>query len=138
MRKQRHYRGGYQSAGKTKLARELRASQTVAEERLWEHLRDRRLYGFKFRRQHQFGDYVTDFYCREAALVVECDGAVHERNESWQHDASRDAYMTSQGIRVLRFSNARVLNDTYSVLEELAECLPRPSGGSSLKECDTD
>ena len=41
--------------------------------------------------------------------------------------------MLSQGIRVLRFSNARILNDTYSVLKEIAECLPRPSGAGSLK-----
>jgi very-short-patch-repair endonuclease len=82
----------------------------------------------KFRRQHRIGDYVADFYCREANLVIECDGGVHDRNEQWRHDTKRDAYMTSQGIRVLRFANDRVLNDTDNVLEEIAKHLPRPSG----------
>ena len=74
MIKQRQYRGGYQFAGLVELARELRKRQTSAEALLWQLLRDRRLLGYKFRRQHQFGDYVTDFYCREAGLAIELDG----------------------------------------------------------------
>jgi type I restriction enzyme R subunit len=124
MRKRRHYRGGYQSSGLKELARDLRKDQTSAEVRLWELLRDRRLLGFKFRRQHQFGDYVADFYCREANLVIECDGAIHEHNEAWNHDRNRDAYMIAQGLRVLRFTNAQIFNDTERVLDELAQHLP--------------
>jgi len=82
------------------------------------------LRGFKFRRQHQFGDYLTDFFCNEAKLVVECDGLIHETNERWQHDQVRDAYMVSQGLRVLRFTNEQVLNDSERVLEEIANYLP--------------
>src|SRR6267378_1752708 len=104
MIKQRQYRGGYQFAGLIELVRELRKKQTSAEALLWQLLRDRRLLGFKFRRQHQFGDYVTDFYCCEANLVIECDGATHEPNERWHHDQERDAYMISQGLKVLRLS----------------------------------
>jgi type I restriction enzyme R subunit len=88
----RHYRAGYQAAGLLEQARQLRAKQTRAEELLWQLLRNRQLLGFKFRRQHQFGDYVADFYCREAQLVIECDGSVHDPNEQWQHDQARDAY----------------------------------------------
>jgi very-short-patch-repair endonuclease len=128
MIKQRQYRGGYQLAGLLELARELRKSQTSAESLLWQLLRDRRLLGFKFRRQHQFGDYVTDFYCREASLAIECDGLVHEGNEQWHHDRKRDAYMIGQGLRVLRITNERILNDTGSVLEEIAQYLPSPLG----------
>jgi very-short-patch-repair endonuclease len=124
MIKQRQYRGGYQFAGLLDLARELRKKQTSAEALLWQLLRDRQLLGFKFRRQHQFGDYVTDFYCREASLAIECDGAVHERNEQWQHDINRDAYMIGQGLRVLRFPNDQILNDTESVLEKISKHLP--------------
>ena len=90
----------------------------------WELLRDRQLLGFKFRRQHQFGDYVADFFCREAYLVIECDGSAHEPNEQWHHDQQRDAYLIAQGLRVLRFPNERILNDPESVLEEIAEYLP--------------
>ena len=127
----RHYRGGYEFAGLRRLAAELRKKQTSAEALLWHVLRDRQLLGFKFRRQHQFGDYVADFYCREAHLVIECDGLVHDRNEQWHHDQNRYAYMISQGIRVLRFTNERVLNDTEHVLEEIVKHLPLPLGEGS-------
>ena len=105
MIKQRQYRGGYQIAGLLELARAMRIRQTSAEALLWHLLRDRRFLGFKFRRQHQFGDYVTDFYCREAGLAIECDGSVHEGHEQWHHDRERDAYMIGQGLRVLRITN---------------------------------
>jgi len=60
-----------------KRARELRQAQTDGETLLWDLLRDRQLGGVKFRRQHQFGDYICDFFSEEARLVVECDGAAH-------------------------------------------------------------
>ena len=123
----RQYRGGYQVTGLVELARELRKKQTSAEGLLWQLLRKRQLLEFKFRRQHQFGDYVADFYCHEAQLVIECDGSVHESNELWHHDQARDAYMIAQGLRVLRFTNDRILNDTEDVLEEIAKYLPSPS-----------
>ena len=122
MRKQRHYRGGYNFTG-PKLVRDLRHQQTEAENVLWQLLRDHRMLGFKFRRQHQIGRYVADFYCREAQLVIECDGTVHDQNEQWQHDQARDAYLTQQGLRVVRFSNDRILVETETVLEEIADCL---------------
>ena len=128
MIKQRQYRGGYQFAGLLELARELRKKQTSTEALLWQLLRDRRLLGFKFRQQHQFGHYVTDFYCREAGLAIECDGAVHELHEQWHHDRTRDAYLIGQGVRVLRIPKERILSDTESVLEEIAQYLPSPKG----------
>ena len=128
MNQARQYRGGYQFAGLRQLARELRKKPTSAEELLWQLLRDRQLLGLKFRRQHQFGDYVADFYCREAHLVIECDGSAHDGREQWHHDQNRNAYMISQGIRVLRFTNDRVLNDTEGVLDEIAKHLPLPLG----------
>ncbi len=90
---------------------------------LWELLRNRQLLGFKFRRQHQFGDYIADFYCHEAKLVIECDSAIHEPNEQWHHDQSRDAYMAAQGLRVVRFANEQILNDAENVLNEIASLL---------------
>jgi len=123
MKKARHYRGGYQSSGLGRFAQQLRKEPTDVESLLWEHLRDRRLLGFKFRRQHQFGDYIADFYCREANLVIECDGQIHARNESWHHDRLRDAYMSSQGLRVLRFTNEQVRRDTEVVLSKIGKHL---------------
>src|SRR2546430_16204461 len=112
MKRQRQYRGGYQVAGLVTLARELRKKQTSAEDLLWQLLRDRQLLGFKFGRQHQFGDFVADFFCREANLVIECDGEIHDRNEGWHHDENRDAYMIGQGLCVLRIPTRRILNET--------------------------
>ena len=124
MQRHRHYRGGYQSAALKDSARDQRQDGTQAEYLLWQLLRKRQLYGFKFRRQHQYGDYILDFYCDEARLAVECDGAVHNSNEQWQHDQKRDAYITSQGLLVLRFTNQQVLHATSDVLDKIAKHLP--------------
>ena len=124
MRKPRQYRGGYQSSGLKGFAQAERKKPTDAESLLWQLLRRRQLCGFKFRRQHQFGDYLADFFCNEAKLVVECDGPIHEANERWHHDQMRDAYMASQGLHVLRFTNEQVLNETERVLREIENSLP--------------
>ena len=131
MKSTRKYRGGYQFAGLTHQARELRQNQTPAEELLWKLLRNRRLLGFKFRRQHQYGDYIADFYCHEAQLVIECDGAVHDQREVWFHDRRRDEYMMSMGLKVLRFRNERVLNHTDNVLAEITSYLACLKGSQS-------
>jgi type I restriction enzyme R subunit len=123
-----HYRGGFDFSGLKKRARELREKDTRAEEFLWELLRNRQLDDAKFRRNHQFGDYICDFYCDESKLVVECDGDAHNTLERRELDRKRDVYLRSQGLTVLRFENSRVLKDTDSVLEEIASHLSSPSG----------
>jgi type I restriction enzyme R subunit len=125
MKRSRHYRGGYQVAGLADLAHDLRINETKAEALLWRCLRSRQLLGFKFRRQHQFGDYIADFYCHEASLVIECDGAVHDQNEQWHHDQHRDAYMISNGLQVLRFANEQVVDNTEAVLKEISRYLQK-------------
>ncbi|NEZ67874.1 endonuclease domain-containing protein [Leptolyngbyaceae cyanobacterium CCMR0082] len=102
--------------------RELRLRQTTAECILWECLRSRRLHGFKFRRQHNIGRFIADFYCHEAKLVIELDGLVHKRQP--EKDAERDAWMQACGLKVLRFENRRVFDDIEGVLEEIGRCLP--------------
>jgi very-short-patch-repair endonuclease len=131
VRKRRQYRGGYRFAGLADLSRRLRDEQTRAEVLLWQLLRKRQLLGFKFRRQHQFGDYVVDFYCHEAQLVIECDGSIHDLNERWHHDQNRDAYMIAQGLRVLRFSNEQILNDADGILKEISKYLHVEKRGTS-------
>ena len=124
----RSYRGGFSFAGLVERARELRETQTPAEEMLWQLLRNRQLGEAKFRRQHQFGDYICDFYCHEAGIVVECDGEVHDTAEAKAHDKKRDAYLKSQGLTVIRFQNKSVFNDTENVLQQIANELPSPLG----------
>jgi len=121
-------RGGFEFAGLTKRALELRQRQTPAEEVLWAVLRDRQLAGAKFRRQHQFGDYITDFFCNDAKLVVECDGDVHSTSDRQKIDQKRDAYLRSQGLTILRFQNEQVLDEPESVLRSIAAHLPSISG----------
>ncbi len=127
-----HYRGGFDFSGLKQRARELRKKQTEAETLLWELLRNRQLCNAKFRRQHQFGDYICDFYSNEAKLVVECDGAPHDTPERRELDAKRDRYLKSQGLTVLRFPNQDILNDPGTILEKIAihlqPELPSPSG----------
>ena len=123
MKKLRQFRGGYQVSGRKDLARELRKKQTAAEQLLWEILRNSNVLGFKFRRQHQIGAYVADFYCREAEIVIECDRPIHDRVEVWNHDEKRDCYLVGQGLRVLRFSNDRVLHETEAVIVEISSYL---------------
>jgi type I restriction-modification system DNA methylase subunit len=125
-RKVEHYRGAYDFAGLTKRARELRKKQTRAEDLFWALVRDRQFLGLKFRRQHQLGDYILDFYCHEQQLGVEFDGKIHQTRLS--KDAKRDSYLASQGVKVVRIPNETFLSDPASALEYLRDQLPLPLG----------
>jgi adenine-specific DNA-methyltransferase len=91
----------------------LRHDDTEAEARLWESLRDRRLGGWKWRRQVPRGPFIVDFYCAEAKLVVELDGGQHA--DQVEYDERRTAYLASTGLRVLRFWNSDVLTNRDGV-----------------------
>jgi very-short-patch-repair endonuclease len=105
------------------LCRELRKSMTPAEQLLWECLRDRRLAGLKFRRQHAIGHYIADFYCHEHRLIIELEGSVHDRPEQAEHDKVRKRELEAQGFRVLIFRNEEVLNDPEGVLQRILEAI---------------
>ena len=104
-------------------ARHLRRTSRSYEESLWQLLRNRQRCGKKFRRQHPLGIYTADFYCAEAKLVVEVDGAPHETIEGRQKDEVRDAWMRSQGIEVLRLSGWQVEFETQQVLQCIDDVL---------------
>jgi very-short-patch-repair endonuclease len=108
-------------------ARKLRKEQTDGEQLLWALLRDRRLAGFKFRRQHPIEPYVLDFYCQEARLSIELDGGQHNEPENEARERKRSAFLKKKGIRVLRFWNDEVLVQTEAVLENIYETLTLPS-----------
>jgi type I restriction enzyme M protein len=120
------YRGGFEFSGLVETARELRGKQTPAEEMFWELVRNRKFLGLKFRRQHQIGSYVTDFYCHEQRLVVELDGGIHDTRK--EKDQKRDRYLESQGLRVLRIKNEELLDSPQTCLETIAQNLPSPLG----------
>src|SRR5918994_1007626 len=98
-------------------ARDLRKRQTPAEVQLWKVLRDRRLDGVKFRRQHPIGPFVADFCCPHLRLIVEVDGGIHD--ESVEQDEERTRLLASSGYTVLRFRNERVLYRRHEVLDEI-------------------
>ena len=106
-------------------ARGLRHASTDAELRLWHELRSRTFAGFKFRRQHPIGGYITDFACLEQKLLIELDGGQHA--EQSNYDAARTAALEARGFRVLRFWNNDVLTEMESVLQAIFVELRRPS-----------
>ena len=112
-----------------KLQRTLRSNPTDAEKRLWNHLRARQMGGFRFRRQHPYGDYILDFVCLEAMLVIEVDGGQHGVEQF--KDENRTKILNAAGFSVLRFWNNEVLNETEAVKETIWRALrarnPSPS-----------
>lgn len=96
-------------------ARHLRRESTTAEMVLWLHLRGRRFFGLKFRRQHPIGPYIVDFLSIEKMLVVELDGSQHASQV--KKDKRRTRYLEDKGYTVLRFWNFQVLEDINTVLE---------------------
>ena len=103
-----------------RLARRLRNEMTDAERRLWFHLRGKQILDVQFYRQKPIGNYIVDFYAPVVALVVEVDGGQHFEEAGIVQDAERDAYLSAQGLRVLRFSNLDILRELDGVLNEIA------------------
>jgi very-short-patch-repair endonuclease len=109
--------------GITLLARELRKNQTLSEKLLWNLLRKKNLFGYRFLRQHPIfyrvdkewiEFYIADFYCSKLKLVIEVDGKIHA--ERTEYDAERDLKLLNKGIRVVRIKNEE-LKDVKSTLE---------------------
>lgn len=124
------------------VARQLRKTMTNAEQLLWECLRKKQLDGYRFRKQHPIGAYVLDFFCASEKLAIELDGAQHGTAEGLAKDAQRTAWLEEQGIRVLRFWNAEVMEDIGGVLGRVWEALdsplpsPPPAGWREQEEED--
>ena len=100
-------------------ARRLRREQTEAEQRLWIHLRAKRMMGGKFRRQHPIGKYIVDFSCIERGLILEADGGQHA--DQVEADQRRTAFLVERGFRVLRFWDNEVFFQLDAVLEKIAK-----------------
>ncbi|MBW4462669.1 MAG: endonuclease domain-containing protein [Nodosilinea sp. WJT8-NPBG4] len=102
-------------------ARELRQNLTPAETRLWKALRGRQLNGLRFRCQHPVGRFIVDFYCPSCELVIEVDGDIHNQQEAKTYDRARTEHLQNFGYRVLRFSNAEVVDNLAVVLNRIAQ-----------------
>ena len=102
-----------------KCSRLLRENMTEAERLLWEKIRGKQLKVYQFYRQKTIGNYIVDFYCPKAKLIIELDGGQHYNPEGKAKDRARDGYMKDIGLRVLKFSDKEVFNNTQSVLERI-------------------
>ena len=99
----------------TQLARELRKNQTKEEAKLWYQFL--RKYPERIHRQYVIGNYIADFYCHKARLVIELDGSQHYDPENMEKDRKRTQYMEKEGIYVMRISNRDVLEQFRAVCE---------------------
>ena len=107
-------------------ARLNRKVQTEAEKILWHCLRNRKLQGFKFWRQHPIAHFIADFFCLESNLVIEIDGSYHDEREQQEYDEGRTFELEEINVKVLRFTNEEVIRDTEFVLKEILNHLKSP------------
>ncbi len=124
--KTKSYQENLNYAAKPKIfenARTLRKEMTLAERILWRYLRNRKLLGYKFRRQHPCYTFILDFYCHEAKLAVELDGSVHDISVQKERDEGRTYMIREAGIKVIRFANSEVEQDVNNVLNIIANHL---------------
>jgi len=112
-------------------AKDNRKDSTEAEKILWEELRNRKIKGCKFRRQHPIEGYIPDFVCLEKKLVVEVDGGYHDTEEQKKIDGIKEKVLNKNNFRLIRFANDEVLYQLPIVLQKIGEAL---SFGEGLGE----
>ena len=100
-------------------SQELRQGMTDAERLLWSKIRGKQLKGCQFYRQKTIGNYIADFYCAKANIVIELDGGQHYGTEEKWKDMVRDDFMAGTGLRILRFSDREVFENLNGVLETI-------------------
>ena len=105
------------------VARRLRRKQTDSEAILWQALRNRRLSGLKFLRQHPVGPTVLDFYCHEKHIAIEVDGGIHQARSIKERDSNRQELIEKYGIRFFRCKAEEVEHDLEGVLARLRQAL---------------
>jgi very-short-patch-repair endonuclease len=113
-------------------AKRLRQAMTRAETLLWRYVKADRIDGLGFRRQVPIRNYIADFVCLSAKLIVELDGESHDFEERQTADDSRDAFFVSEGFQVLRFTNEQVMSNLEGVVEIIRQTAAARMEGSPL------
>ncbi|GAA5182759.1 endonuclease domain-containing protein [Acinetobacter kookii] len=108
-------------------SRDLRNNMTEAEKLLWSKLRDKQILGLQFYRQKPILNYIVDFYCPAANLVIECDGSQHYTEEGLEADQVRDEALAQLELRVLRFDNGQVMGQFDVVVEQIFQVIQNKS-----------
>ncbi len=110
-------------------AKQNRKNATPAEDKLWQEVRNRKIKGYKFRRQHPVNGFIPDFICLEQKLIIEIDGEYHHAEEQKRYDEIRTKWLGATNYRMLRVTNNDVLNNINGVIEEI--------GNNLLSETDS-
>ena len=105
------------------LAKTLRKNQTSQELKLWSILRNRKILGYKFKRQYPIGNYIVDFVCKELKLIIELDGGQHNTTEGIIYDKKRTEYLEIVGYKILRFWNTDVDKNIDGVYDKIVEVI---------------
>lgn len=105
--------------------KKLRKNQTNAEELFWEAVRKKKVLGLRFKRQYGIGPYILDFFVAKKNLAIEIDGKIHEKEEVFIKDRNKDAFLSDNGISVLRIKNELVEQNLEKVILELKAHLQR-------------
>ena len=100
------------------LARGLRKNMTDADKLLWSKIRRKQINGLQFYRQKVIDNYIVDFYCAQAKLVIEIDGGQHYSNFAKETDTQRDLNLASLGLKVVRYTNSEVLKQIDIVVND--------------------
>ncbi len=103
-------------------AKENRKNATLAEDILWENIRNKTL-GVEFRRQHIIADFIADFVCLDKMLIIEIDGGYHSERKQKEDDELRTERLNELGFRVIRFSNEEVQFNIEEVLKKIQNTL---------------
>lgn len=100
-------------------SRDLRNNMTDAEQMLWQRLRRKQILGLQFYRQKPILNFIVDFYCSAANLIIECDGEQHYTEDGLEADQARDEALSELGLVVLRFSNRQIVTEIDAVVEQI-------------------
>ena len=109
---------------------EMRNKPTDAERILWQELNNKKLDGYKFRRQHIIGNYIADFICLKENIIIEVDGLIHQLPENRVSDEERSQWLRSEGFDVVRFTNDEVIFKLDMVLQSISTKLAAPPSGA--------
>ena len=107
-------------------ARELRKNMTAQERKLWEIIRDRKFYGYRFLRQYVISPYIVDFICKKEKIIIEVDGGQHNEPENIKYDNERTEYLISKGYKVIRLWNNEIDDNFEGIYEKLKDIFKIP------------
>lgn len=113
------YSEGFKKYRRMQFSRGLRADQTAPEDIVWEHLRNRKFLGLKFRRQHPIKNYIVDFYCSKLKLAIEIDGKIHDFQK--EYDEIRQKEIEEKRVSFIRVSAKDVFSDINMLLDAIRD-----------------